>query len=171
MLSVYFLCLWLQRPGELSNRIEDAKNRFSIKFYIDLVIQKKSQLFFSSKKNNFENKRIKLCDVLVISKEIPLYLHCKYKGISFEICNIPEKIDVADFPKLYLHSQMDFCNKPGIYIHLLDHIFRLETVVAPNSKKIPLTERVIGPEPLRMPNQPTFSQQASNSIFQNVFEV
>ena len=110
----------------------------------------------------------------MISKEIPLYLHCKYKGISFEICNIPEKIDVADFPKLYLHSQMDFCNKPGIYIHLLDHIFRLETVVAPNSKKIPLTERVIGREPLRMPNQPTFSQQASYAFdlshFWNAFD-
>ena len=57
-------------------------------------------------------------------------------------------------------------------VHLLNHIFRLEAVLAPNSKKIPLTERVIDREPLRMPNQPTFSQQASyaNSK-QIIFEI
>ena len=43
---------------ELSDRSEDAKNGFSIKFYIDLVVRKKISTFFSLKKNNFENEKI-----------------------------------------------------------------------------------------------------------------
>ena len=46
----------------------------------------------------------------MISKEIPLYLQCKYKGISFEIVDISEKIDVADFERTVLGDQMDFSN-------------------------------------------------------------
>ena len=39
----------------MSNRSKDAKNGFSGKFYIDIVIRKFSQLFFFGRKKYFSN--------------------------------------------------------------------------------------------------------------------
>ena len=69
----------------MSNRSKDAKNGFSGNFYIDIVIRKKSQLFFSIEKNNFENENIFLKMSKIFSKDFEIFWFFINENFEFSL--------------------------------------------------------------------------------------
>ena len=79
----------------MSNRSKDAKNGFSGKFYIDIVIRKNSQLFFFDRKKN-------------IFRKWKIFFENGEKKIFFlvrEIFSLTKKFSINTFSKNIFHFQ------------------------------------------------------------------